>query len=227
MDINYLLIGIFVPLICFLIGLYIFLKNPLKNFNFMFFIFTWFITIWAMLSYAFFLDQTNELLYKIAFSLGGVCILTTIPWVLFLLNTDNKFLIRLPYIFSALLVSVPFWDKWAMYNYVSDNNTYSYDTGISYYFYVGIVLCAIVYLFYILIKNLFVNDTNKKRIVLFVLIGYTIYISGEMYFGLILPVINYTSSIPYDNVGALIFVVASAVGLMKYDKNLLTDSTII
>lgn len=217
----FFILSISTAVTCFVLGLLVLLKNVFNNLSFTFFIFSWFVTIWALVSYAFFIDQSNFLLYKIAYAMGGACLLTTAPWVFYLLKKKpSKYLITLFYAASIFLITIPFWDKSAITNFASHNNTYTFSFGPSYYLYSAVIFLTVLYLFYILLKSIFKTSGEEQYRIIFVFTGLFIYFFGELAFGLILPILDLTPSAPLDNLAAISFMGFASFGLLKFDKDL-------
>jgi hypothetical protein len=214
------ILSILTAIVSFILGLLVLLRNPIRNQNFTFFVFTWFITIWSMLSYAFFVNQSNFALYKVVYATGGVCLLTTAPWVLYYLKEKpNSFLVGLFYAMAAFLFSVPFWDQTAITNFVNHGNrTYTFNVGISYDIYTSAVFLTVIFLFYELIRHLIKAKSSRRYQILFILVGLFIYFSAELLFGVILPILNITPSAPLDDLGAISFVCFSAYTFLRIEK---------
>jgi hypothetical protein len=220
MDILFAVLSISTAVIGFFLGLLVLLRNPMRNQNFTFFVFTWFITIWSILSYAFFVNQGNFSLYKIVYAAGGVCLLTTAPWILYMLKEKPSiYLISLFYSMAVFLFSVPFWDNTAITNFVNHGNRiYTFDVGISYYIYSAAVFLTVLYLFYLLIQRLLKAKGFFFYQILFVLVGLFLYFFAELLFGVILPMLGITPSAPLDDLAAISFIGFSAYAFLKIEK---------
>jgi hypothetical protein len=201
----------------FFLGLVVLGRNITNDVNYNFCIFAWLITGWEMLSYAFFMNQDNFELYKYSIAAGGACLLAITPWVIYIVKEKpNKYFVGAHYLLAVGLLTIPLWDKNTLYNFTNLGNTYMYDVGLSYYIYSGIVFLSVGYSFYLLIRNLFSRQGPERLRILFTLIGMLVYVCGELVFGVILPILKATPSIPFDNFGALFFVAFGAYAIMKF-----------
>lgn len=205
----------------FLLGLLVLLKNPLRNQNFSFFVFTWFITIWSVLSYAFFVNQGNVSLYKIVYAMGGVSLVTTAPWILYIVKEKpNKLLIWGFYALAAYIFSIPFWDKNAISGFmIHSNQLYTFNVDFVYYLSTAAVFATVLFVFYQLIRHLIVSSGYKKYQIIYILVGLSLYFFGELLFGVILPMLNLTPSAPLDDLGAITFVAFSAYAFLALDRD--------
>ncbi len=219
MELLFLFLSVSAAAACFVLGTMVLLKNIKSNVNYNFFVFTWFITVWALVSYAFFMDQSNFFVYKLAYALGGATILSSAPWILYLTKERvSKYLVAFFYLLAGLLVSVPFWDQSAITNFVNKNGFYDFDLGVSFYIYSAVVFLSLVYLLILLIKKCLASKEIQRYKILFVLIGLSLYFFGELLFGVILPLLRVTPSAPLDNLAAISFVGFASYALLKLDR---------
>ena len=210
------ILSIGTAIICFFLGLIVLGRDISNNINFNFCIFAWLVALWEGLSYAFYLNQDNFQLYKFSIVAAAACLLMIAPWVLYLVeNKPNWIVMTSFYIMSFVLITVPFWDKNVMSNFSNLGNMYIYDVGVSYYIYAALVFLSVGYSFYLLIKNFISSEGLQRTRILFVLIGMIVYVVGELVMGVILPLFKLTPSVPYDNFGAVFFVIFSSYAILK------------
>jgi hypothetical protein len=219
MSINLLvaIVSVTAAIITFILGIVVLLRNIYNAISFNFCLYAWAITMWSMLSYAFFVNHNNFLLYKFVAAFGGVCLLLITPWVLYLIKQKpNKLLLALLYSMSIFLISIPIWDRWAMTNFIYSDNHFTYEAGMHYYFYALVVFIIVCYTLYLLIKNLFKTTGVHRKLLLLVLAGMAVFMVTDITFGIILPIFHITPLIPYVTIGATFFVTVSSYAIVKY-----------
>jgi len=204
--------------LCFILGLWVLLKNITRNFYFSFFIFSWSVAVWAMIRYAFYTsDELNIFLYRETYSAGGFVLLAAGPMLLYFLNEKtNRYLISFYYLAGIFLISVPFWDHITITNLTLTNNTLNYDVGFPYYLYFALTFFPLLYVFVRLVMALFTG--SRKLITLLLLGGFMIFITSEFVYGFVLPALKIAPAVPVDSFASIIFILMAAFAISNYEK---------
>jgi hypothetical protein len=205
--------------ICFIFGLWVFLKNIEKNLYFTFFIFSWSVTLWAMIRFAFYTSSdTNIFLYREIYSTGGLALLAGGAMLLYYLkDKPNKYLVGFYYLSGIFLVTVPFWDHITITNLTLDNGILNYQVGFPYYLYFTLTFIPLLYVSVLMIIDIFKNR-SRTNTTLLLLAGFLIFQGSEFIYGFILPALKIAPAIPVDSVASIIFIILAAIGIMKYGK---------
>lgn len=213
---------IFVALFCLVFGLWVLLKDITKNLNLTFFIFSWSIVIWAIDRYAFYNDPSSAFLFRGIYATASLALLTSGPWILYLIKErPNKLLISYYYLAALVIFSAPLWDHYTMGNPVIKHGVIHYSITFPYYIYISVVFLSVFYIFSLLVKELTKLSVNKDYHwyqLLYVSVGYFVFFITEFIYGFVLTAFNLGPSAPIDYFSSVVFIAFAAYALVKLDQ---------